>query len=180
MMIKHKRIIAHLLIFLPILMLLVFPSKADAGNKEYQLKAAFLVQFAKYTKWPNIRGEQIVVGIIGEDPFGDTLDRYNGKILQGKTLVIKKIDNTSEAKTCCQLIYISVSERERMDEVINPLAGEPILTVSDIDGFTQRGGMIHLVRKGTKQKFVVNINNANKASLDFSSRMLSVAISVVR
>ncbi len=178
MMIKHKRIITYLLSLLPIFMLLAFTAGANAATKEYRFKAAFLIQFVKYTQWPKINGDQIVVGIIGDDSFGDALDKYQDKNVQGKNLVFINIDDINEAKTCCQLLFISVSEKDRIDGIINALAGKPILTVSEIDDFTQKGGMIYLVRKGTKQKFMVSVKNADKGSLKFSPHMLKVASSV--
>ena len=123
-MIKHKRIINYLLSFLPIFMLLNLPVDALAATREYQLKAAFLIQFVKYTHWKNISGDQIVIGIIGEDTFGDALEKYQGKRLQGKKLVIINVDTINEAVSCCQLLFISVSENNRIDGIIKALSGD--------------------------------------------------------
>jgi hypothetical protein len=51
----------------------------QSDPSEYQVKAAFLFNFTKFVEWPDGSFDApqapIVVGIIGDDPFGNDLER---------------------------------------------------------------------------------------------------------
>lgn len=162
-----------------LILILILPLRMDAASaRAHLLKAAFLLQFVKYTRWPVDNADQIIIGIFGDDPVVHAFTSYGGKRAHGKNLIIKKVNDLQEASTCCQLIFIGLSAKRHITEVISALGQSPVLTVSEIDDFMQKGGMIHLVRRSNKQNFTISINNADKANLNFSPRMLKVALAV--
>jgi hypothetical protein len=84
---------------------------------EYEVKAAYLYNFAKFVEWPQAvmdkAGETFVVGILGNDPFGNTFhQQFNGKVIHGKTLVFRKLSHLHQA-TRCQIVFVDASEDER-------------------------------------------------------------------
>ncbi len=154
---------------------------ADPGNgvSEYQLKAAYLYNFTKFTDWPAnafaTTNAPIIIGIIGEDPFGPPLDEtVRGELVNHRPLRIKRLGTDAELRGC-QVVFISRSEADRLPAVLGVLAGRPVLTVSDINGFAQRGGMVNLRLVSKSVKMEVNPMAAKAAGLKISSKLLQLA-----
>src|SRR6266568_2546236 len=109
----------------------------EAPASEYQLKAAFLYNFAKFVEWPPQAfpdaATPFTIGIIGEDPFGDDLERtVQNKTANGHPFMAKQVKALSELKTC-HILFISASERKRLPEILNAVRGAGVLTVSEMD-----------------------------------------------
>ena len=148
------------------------------------MKAAFLYNFAKFVEWPpdaiKNSGDSFVVGILGEDPFDKDLEAgFNGKSVQDKKLIFKRLSSLEQASDC-QVIFISRSEEERLGSILGKLRGSPILTVSDMDEFIQRGGMVGFVVENNKVGFNINRTVAEGAGLKVSSQLLKLAKTIVR
>ncbi len=151
----------------------------DAQPSEYQIKAAFLFNFAKFVQWPAaVQGDAkspIVIGILGDNPFHEDLERtIRNKLVDEHPLVIKEFRSAADA-TNCHLLFISTTEKKRLPEILEALKGTSVLTVSETEGFTEAGGMINFVQQGTKLRFQINKDAANKAGLKISSKLLSLA-----
>jgi hypothetical protein len=149
-----------------------------------QLKAAFLFNFAKFTEWPTaVFAEEVspmVIGILGENPFGDDLEKtLRGKFINKRPLVIKEFRSPQEA-TNCQVLFISPSEKGRLPEILEQLHGASVLTVGETNQFIQAGGMINFVMEGNKIRFQINNDEAVKVGLKISSRLLSLATSAAK
>jgi hypothetical protein len=146
---------------------------------EYEVKAAFLYNFIKYVEWPEkvfpSRETPLTIGILGEDPFGDLLDKaIEGKKSNGRKIVVRRHDQLQNLKDC-HLIFISRSERGRLNALLGELRGATILTVSETERFAERGGIINFKMQGEKVRFEINIKAAESAGLKISSKLLSVA-----
>jgi hypothetical protein len=161
-----------------ILACLVMPqAKAQApGFKEYAVKAVFLFNFARFVEWPsNSKGGPMVVGILGDDPFGRTLDDVvKGETVQNRSLVVLRFRRVDEIKTC-HILFISPSETAKYDEIFSKLQGRSILTVGDTDSFARRGGMIRFVTEDKKIRLRVNVAAAKAVQLTISSKLLRQA-----
>jgi YfiR/HmsC-like len=146
---------------------------------EYQVKAAFLYNFAKFVEWPPdaLPNEHspIVIGILGEDPFGRVLDQaVLGKNINGHELQIARAKSLEELKGC-QIIFISSSERKRLLEILATLRGADVLTVGEAEGFAPSGGIIQLVLRDNRVRLMVNVEAAERARLKISSKLLALA-----
>jgi hypothetical protein len=136
---------------------------------EYQLKAAFLFNFAKFVESP------FVIGVLGENPFGGDLERtIRDKTVNGRVLQIKECHSPTEAKEC-QILFISNSEKKRLLEILESFRGTSVLTVGETDNFTVSGGIIGFIREGNKIRFQINDQAARSARLKISSKLLSLA-----
>lgn len=149
---------------------------------EYEVKAAFLYNFAKFVEWPSETApkasETFVIGILGKDPFGRQLeDQFNGKIIQDRKLVFTRLSGLQEVSRC-QVVFISASEAHALGTILNTLQDPPVLTVSDMDQFIQRGGMVGFTLEGNRVRFNVNLDAAEKARLKISSQLLKLAKTV--
>jgi hypothetical protein len=152
----------------------------DAQPTEYQIKAAFLFNFAKFVSWPPEAFQQpsspIVFGILGENPFHEDLARtIQNKTIDGHPLMIREY-RTAEQATNCHILFISTSEKKRLAEVIRSLNGRDVLTVGEMDRFTETGGMINFVLQGTKIRLQINNDAATHAGLKISSKLLRLAL----
>jgi hypothetical protein len=151
----------------------------EAGPSEYQVKAAFLFNFAKFVEWPTQTlaqaGSPFIIGVIGENPFdGDLEQTVKGKSVNGHPFEVKQIKALSELKGC-HILFISKSERGRLPEILNAISTSNVLTVSEMDRFLQSGGMINFVREGNKIRFEINDDAARQAGLRISSKLLNLA-----
>src|ERR1051326_3490062 len=147
---------------------------------EYQLKAAFLLNFARFVEWPSNSGttDPLVIGIFGRNPFGTALDQViNGKTINGRPLIVRRISDPSGLQAC-NLIFFPEPDSQRFGEAANKLANLMVLTVGESDGFAARGGMINFVVKDGRVLFEVNPSAASRAGIKFSSKLLQLAIIV--
>ena len=156
---------------------------ADLGTaSEYAVKAAYLYNFAKFVEWPTqafpSTTSPLVLCIVGKDPFGETLDTIAGKSVREWTLVVQHFAKVEES-TGCHILFISASESSHLKTVLNQLKNAPILTVSDIDGFVEAGGMIGLVDVDQHIRFNINLLAVQRADLKISSQLLKLGKVVI-
>jgi hypothetical protein len=151
----------------------------DSPPTEYQIKAAFLYNFAKFVEWPTqvFTGptSPIVIGVLGENVFGDDLERtIHGKAINGRPLQFKEYHSVTEA-TNCQILFISTSEKKHLPKILNGLHSASVLTVGETDQFVEAGGMINFIIEDNRVHFQINNKAAKKAGLTISSKLLSLA-----
>jgi hypothetical protein len=154
--------------------------KCHAQPTEYQIKAAFIYNFARFTDWPAGAfagaNSPMTLGVLGKNVFGDDLaNAINGKTINGHPLQFKHFDSIPDA-TNCQVLFISASEKDDLSKILAQLHGTSILTISETDGFMEAGGMINLTIVDQKVRFEINNDAAKKAGLTISSKLLSLAI----
>ena len=147
--------------------------------EEYHVKASFLYNFARFVEWPSgtfhSQQEPFQICVLGADPFGNALEEtFNGKQLDGRPFRISRISAAVQAATC-QIIFICPSERRRLIGILADLPASGVLSVSEMDGFAASGGMINFTLTGGRVRFQVNPHAAERARLQISSRLLSLA-----
>jgi hypothetical protein len=147
---------------------------------EYQIKAAFIFNFAKFIEWPpqafTMATSPIVIGVLGEDPFHEDLQKtIRGKTVDDHPLVVKALGSQTEA-TNCHILFISTSEKPRLAQILESVKTFSVLTVGEMDHFTESGGMIRFVQEGTKVRFQINNETATAAGLKISSKLLNLAV----
>jgi len=151
----------------------------DRAVGEYQVKAAFLYNFTKFADWPAIAFESanapFVIGIAGDDPFGEDLDDVvRNESVRGHPLVVKRF-RADDDFTGCHLLFISRSTKDRLDAVLKQVRSRPILTISDTGGFAERGVMVNLLLVQGSVKMEINRQAAEQTGLQISSKLLSLA-----
>jgi hypothetical protein len=170
--------IAGTLTFLIVLLHAVTAAAQQAPVSEYQVKAAFLYNFAKFVEWPDYAAisnrREFIIGIIGEDPFGPDISVIEGKYVNDKLLRVVRSDSLSELNNC-HVLFISGSAASRLTEILGKLDRRPVLTVGDTHGFAYMGVMINLIRKDNKVRFEINQSAADRAGLRISSHLLRLA-----
>ena len=149
---------------------------------DYQVKAVYLLNFGRFVTWPP--GDQAVdsamfrVCVLGQDPFGQTLDAtVAAESIDGKSVVTRRIAKPEESDGC-RMLFVSASEDRQLTQIVRVLEKSAILTVSDMPGFLQRGGMIQFVSEDKRVRFQINAAAAQHVGLALSSELLRVAASV--
>jgi hypothetical protein len=152
-----------------------------AGQKfdEYQVKAAFLCNFANFVEWPaaafNGPGDPLSICVLGRNPFGNTLQNLiAGKSVEGRTFVVREIEGLREAGSC-QILFISSSERLRFRSILESLKGQSVLSVGDTNDFIADGGVVDLRLEGGKVRVEINSQAAKERNLRISPHLLELA-----
>ncbi len=146
---------------------------------EYEVKMAFLVKFGMFVEWNTNApasgiSDGFTIGILGQDPFGQTFDEAVKKIkIKEHPVRIFRGQQPGELLGC-QIVFICASEAARLGELIRELSGRGILTVADEPGFAGRGGMIGFVKDEGRVRFEINLDGAEKSGLKISSKLLQV------
>ena len=146
---------------------------------EHKVKAACLYNFAVYTEWPAaaFAGPEapLVIGLVGDVPFAAALERgLQGKTLSGRKPVVRAVATNDEAGQC-HLLFIGAVKPERVAALLAAVAAKPVLTVSQTEGFGQRGGILNLVKVEGSVKFEANLDAAARAQLKLGSQLLKLA-----
>ena|ERR1700678_425076 len=148
---------------------------------EYQVKAAYLYNFAKSAEWPEQslpNGAPLVIGVVGgNDEFVDTLRKtVAGRAVGTHLITAKRADSAAEIDSCHVLFFRSSAGRKRTEAAISGLTSASILLVGEDDGFLGQGGMINLVLKNGTVRFELDRTILSRANIHFSSELLALAL----
>jgi hypothetical protein len=151
---------------------------------EYQVKAAFLYNFAKFVEWPlgtfATPSEPIVICIVGQDPFGSTLDdMVQGKKIGDRFFAVRRLQDAQQASKC-QILFIGAGEWKRTRALLDAMKGAAILTVGETDDFTSFGGVVGFKLDGPRVRLQIAPDAGERSRLRISSKLLSLAEIVKR
>lgn len=154
------------------------PSQADQAA-EYDLKAAFLYNFASFIEWPadafSSTESPFVIGVLGADPFGGSLrEVLQAEQIKARPILLEYYEEPADVGIC-HLLYVSKSERKQLDTVLSGLRRHGLLTVGDGDDFIERGGGVGFVGEGDRIGLAINLETGRAAGVTFSSKLLHVA-----
>jgi hypothetical protein len=154
---------------------------AEHKHGEYDVKSAFIYNFAKFIEWPGgsapATGGALNLCLLGEDPFGSSLNHYQGRPVKEKKFQVRQVKSPREARNC-QILFISASERGRLASILDTIGNVPVLTVGDTEGYARQGVMINLHLESEKVRFSVNLGTAKQAGLKISFHLLRLASQV--
>jgi hypothetical protein len=151
----------------------------SSPSMEYQVKAAFLLNFAKFIEWPpNVFESEktpISVCVFGYDPFGRALDDLTrGKNINSRVLLARRITELQDLKAC-ELVFVSEKEGKRLPEILHNLKGTSALVVGEGEDFAELGGGIQFFLENNRLRFAVNVDAVQRAHLTVSSKLLALA-----
>lgn len=176
---------AGVLIRSSIFILLLCPILSHGQDKkvEYALKASWLTKFIKYMEWPQgSQGTELVIGILGEDPFEDIFAPVEGKPIMGRTLIISRFGryHSDLELTKCDLLFIAQSEAEHVSTILAHIGQSPVLTVSEYRGFADDGGLINfLPMKRDHIRYEVNQKKAEVLGFRVTAPLLRYADRII-
>jgi hypothetical protein len=165
-------------IFSLLVCLLAAVAQAQSAT-EYQVKAAFLFNFARFVEWPAdafpSADAALQICILGQDPFGRDFEQVIvDKTVNGHRIEIAHPEGIPQARAC-QILFIATSEKARLPTLLQGLKGASVLIVGDTPGFAALGGAINFVLDDGRVRFEINLKAAELAHLKLSARLLTVA-----
>jgi hypothetical protein len=149
---------------------------AQKLQPEAEVKAAFVYNFGKFVDWPAMDpGERsFAICVLGRaDAFQKAVMTLAGKQVQGRTVAIRSVRRAEDAADC-RIAVVGESEARRVDSILAALDRQPVLTVSDIEGFAAAGGMLGLVLADERVAFEVNTAAARRAGLRLSAQLIEL------
>lgn len=149
---------------------------AEPPSPEARIKAGIVYNLALAVSWPDSapKSGAFVIGLVGQDASDPELSHLAGKQVRRRELsLVERL--ASPAAGTAQIVYVSRSEQTRLPDLLRSLARRPLLTVSEIDGFCEAGGMVQLRRDRNRIQLLVNVRAAERAGLRLSSQLLKVA-----
>lgn len=176
---KRLQIKFYLVVFLYLLISLVNHAVLAARIDEYEMKAIYLYNFAKFITWPNAAFSSteapFQLCIMGVDPFDGQLEAtIKDGTVKERTLEVRYLTDTQKVKGC-HILFISHSEEPRLTKILAFVKQSAILTVSEIDDFVTRGGMIQFYMLDNKVRFSVDPQTLSETGLKASSYLLQLA-----
>ncbi|MEI6213789.1 MAG: YfiR family protein [Desulfuromonadales bacterium] len=161
----------------------VSDSKAESPPiSDSQAKAAFLVNIIKYVTWSQESklSRNIDVGVLGRQASLDVWKGLNGKVVNGRKLNLL-VSSDLDDLTGCQVIFIDASAIKQFTRTLSHLRGEPVLTVSDVEGVNPlNGAMVNLTIRRGRLSFTVNLKELRASGLQISSNVLKLATEVLK
>jgi hypothetical protein len=150
------------------------PARAlSAPAEEYEVKAAFIYNFAKFVDWPASVGSKLRLCVVGKSPFGSALDDIKGRMVKERKLEVLQLDSASSLADC-QMLFVSASEERNLDRIVARTRATDTLLISDSEGFARRGIMINLYVEEGKIRFEINLSAVRRSGLSVSSKLLSL------
>lgn len=154
------------------------PSQVPQAD-ENQVKAAYLYNFARFVDWPAASWPQAdgptLICSVGDDRLAEVLQQaVVGKQANGRRIETRRISSSQEGRSC-HVLLIGFHDPPRVLQMLRGLQDARVLTVGQVDGFTDLGGMINLVRTGRAVELEINPKAAEAAGLKISSRLLAVS-----
>lgn len=173
---KQRFLSLCLLIFLGV----ASPLRAEEPTQEYQLKLAFMVNFARFITWPEeafALEPQLSLCVLGKNPFGTGLNGVGGKKIGERSLKVQHLESLGKDLQC-HILFINQPEAGNFTSLHLALDRQPVVTVSDSPGFATAGGGIEFVLKDEKLSFIINNSAMKDRGIQASSSLLNLASSV--
>jgi hypothetical protein len=154
------------------------PAASAQRASQDQVEAAYLYNFGKFVRWPDVGHGPLQICVAGQDVFGQTVRKLtSGERVDGRPVEVRMVDHP-EAAAGCSILFMGLPDRAHVDPWLAATAGKPVLTVGDGPDFLDRGGMIQFVLVEDHVRFSVNLDAANRCGVGLSSELLKVAVRV--
>ena len=174
---KHLFFITGLLCSIALHSAAPAPLPAEPAT-ENRIKAAYLLNFARFVTWPEAAFKNsvapIVLCVLGEDPIDSALPTIQYKRVQNRPLEIRRIKSLGELPSC-HMLFVGKAAETSVQQILSALGDRPVLTVSSLPGFSMKGGMLTFIESENKIRFEVNLATTRTAGLSISSRLLKLA-----
>ena len=165
----------------------------SSSYKETDIKAALIYNFLKFVDWPeetfqddekkNVR-EAIRIGVVGKEAFDSALKIFRGKKVQGRDLKVilvsdKDLKDDKKLKGF-HVLFVSVSAKDEATKMPSRFKNSAVLTIGEVSGFLEAGGIFNFVVEKKKVRFEVNLIAAEEAKIKIRSKLLSLAKRVIK
>ena len=151
----------------------------SAVTQEYDLKAAFLFNVARFVEGPAdafaTATTPITIGVLGDDPFGASLDTLvAGESVRNRPLQVRRYRSVENIEAC-HVLFISSSEAGQLDHIARAIGRRSILTVGETKDFATHAGIVGFELAQRRLRLRINLAAATNARLTISSKLLRQA-----
>lgn len=152
---------------------------AQPAPTQYDVQAVYLFDFAKFVRWPaGSEHETISICVAGQQVFVDTLTRIvAGEHIDSHALAVRLVQQPQD-EAACDILFIGSPAEGHLDSLLAATNGKSVLTVSDVPGFLDRGGMIQFLIVDNRVRFSVDLRPVARSGISLSSELLKVAVAV--
>jgi hypothetical protein len=155
------------------------PPPGGQPSLEYQVKAAFVFNFAKFVDWPadsfDAATAPIRILVVDCEEVAEALEAaVEGQQVKGRPLVVGRA-GAGDRLDDAHIVVVGRSSARKPEEILARLGGAAVLTVGDGGGFAARGGMVNFYTESNKVRFEVNPAAAEEAGLRISAKLLGLA-----
>ncbi len=153
-----------------------FCRAGDSPSLESKVKAACILNFIRFTEWPSTDSKtEIVVGLLGDDPYEGALEQIlSGQNVGGRKIIVRHYSSSSDVKGA-QVIVVGITDGKTSQDALEQVKNQPTLTIGESSAFLDEGGMIRLLKEDGKVRFEINTSPAKFSHLTISSKLLSLA-----
>lgn len=156
-----------------IILICLLTLSAQAYESEETLQSAIVGKIAEYITWPGGPGKRFTIAIL-KNRMDDQFDRtYKNIIINGTPVHIVEIDRIDAVKSP-EVVYISNRNTKQLADILDALEGLPVLTISDIRGFAEKGGMVQIYFSDQRMRLKVNLDALAEHDLVASPALLRV------
>ena len=146
---------------------------------EVDVKSALLYKITKFVTWPDTAFDEpedpIVVGVLGEDPFGTKLDKaFKGRKASGRGFELRRFPDLASLEDC-HVLFVSPGSAGDLSDVLREVEAEPTLLVGDSKRFAHSGGIVNFYKRGASVRLEINVDSAKRADLRISAKLLDLA-----
>ncbi|MCB1986690.1 MAG: YfiR family protein [Burkholderiales bacterium] len=176
MNLSDGKFIYRLLLFLSLFLGWTTDSVGQQNSfPEYAMKAAFVYNFTLFTQWPEYSENTLTVCTMYSDRLREELEQFASKLTQdNKKIVIQKITRNQNAAQC-QVVFLSEEDMTHAPTILALIQNSPVLTVTDIPGWAEKGVIIGMNIQNQRIVFEINLKSAQQAGLQLSSKLLNLA-----
>jgi len=169
------KVFYYLFVFLTAISLLSARAQAQYVDSKFTLISAYIYKFTQFTTWPSAAvNNAFTVCVFGQDPFGSKLEPIKARKVNDKRIILKYYDTVNEDMSSCNMLYVAPSEKSKLKDILSPLRGLPVLTMSDIAGFSNSGGMVEFKLENGKIGIWVSLSAVRVRGLAINSKLLSL------
>ena len=151
---------------------------AQAAPSEYELKAAFIYQIARFVEWPSSpephASGSLRLCVLGGNPFGTALETIRGKPINERKMEVSLLDMNADTREC-NILFIAGPAEKHLERIAAISRGNGMLTIGDTQGFAQRGAMVNFFLESGKIRFEINLEASQRTGLKISSQLLKLA-----
>jgi hypothetical protein len=139
-----------------------------------QARASFLYNCVMFIEWPGTAASgDVTIGVAGDAPVSALMAEMQGRKVNGRTMRVRTIKAAEDPRDV-QVLFIGDEIRE-VDSLLARTSNAAVLTVSERDDFTRRGGVVRLYTEDSRIRFEINMTQAEQAGLRVSAKMLGLA-----
>lgn len=171
---KYSILAGRFLVFCALLSLGMRPLLAAGAAPEYQLKSAFIYNFATFVDWPDDMGKKLTLCAAVPQEAMQYFTPLEGKPVGNMTLAVRYLGQDDSAEGC-GILFVADSESASFDDWLSEVGDEEVLTIAESEDWLKKGVVMSLVLQDNRVTFDVNLEAARGENIAISSRLLRLA-----